>query len=436
MKRKFFICISILFAIFTGSIAVSANDNLKWTKEDCEVSISFIKKHINEFVQKYNESEDMREKLNASYVEYSTLLWLVEDDNYGVYIDFDGNNGYLVMTGNNTIYSLQTTGDYPEYRYEKNLYFSYIDGFLFHDENGNYQRYGNKTTMSTVASAASSDAHDGNISSTELDEHVQKYHSYYTLESIVQPLSKTFEYSHQVNTSYYVSYNVDKDGNNLSNHKQAEGNCSLNSCFTLLRDWQNRGYVSGLPKGTIDKRGDIKNEYLYSDYGVGKVWLQTEDDILFNFKAGQYYKWECNNQALIGMPMLYDELREYAVGKLYYTPMSGLYDNQIKEIMYSVLAKYGNSVTLRETDTVSTAAIQINNNKACYLSVNNSYTYYDHAMVVLGYRKYSYESGWWIFKTKNYAYYLEVADGWDTSHSYFFDPYLNPYLIKNFIYLN
>ncbi|MDE6656673.1 MAG: hypothetical protein K2J85_06765 [Anaeroplasmataceae bacterium] len=437
MKKKFFLCLSIFLGILAGSITISANNNQGWTKEDCEDSISFIKTHINEFVLKYNETEEMNEKLNASYVEYSTLLWLVEDDNYGVYIDFDGDNGYLVMTGDYTIYSLQTTGDYPEYRNEENLYFSHIDGFLFQDNNGDYQKYGNKITMFPATSVPSTGTKDGNITSNDLDAHVKQYHSYYTLESVVQPFSKTFKYSYQVNTSYYISYETDSEGNILNEfYPISEGNCSTNSCFALLSDWQKRGYISGLPEGSIDKRGDIKNDWLYESYGPGNVWLQTEDDQKLGFEAGKYYRRVCNNKALIDMPMLYDEIRTYAVEKLNYTPVSGLNYTQIKELMYFILAKYGNQVTLRETDTISTAVIQINNNRASYISVSNSFTYLSHAMVVVGYRKYSYESGWWVFKTKHFAYYLEVADGWSSNRSYFFDPYLNAELDVNFIYLN
>ena len=91
---------------------------------------------------------------------------------------------------------------------------------------------------------------------------------------------------------------------------------------------------------------------------------------------------------------------------------------------------------LYSSSKVSTAINQIDNNKACYLTVNGSLTYFDHAMVLIGYHKYSYESGWWIFKSKSYAYFFEVADGWDTSHSQFFDPNLSNELSMDFIYLS
>ncbi|MDE5545929.1 MAG: hypothetical protein K2I88_00540 [Anaeroplasmataceae bacterium] len=387
MKRKIFICISILFTILTGSIVISANNNLKWTKKDCEEAISFLKENINDFVQKYNDTEGMNNKLYASSVEYSTLLWLIEDDNYGVYIDFNGDNGYLVMTGDYTIYSLQITGDYPEYRNEKNLYFSYIDGFLFQDENGDYQILGKHSFSSSIASVPSTGTIDGDIHPLNIDAYVQERYPSYTLESKVQPLSSSFKYSRQFNTSYYISFRVDSDGNKQTITGQPEGNCSTNTCFALLREWQNRGYISGLPVGTIDKREAIKADPLYNTYGAGTVWLQTETNEKFNFIAGSYYMWEANNQALKSMPILYDEIRAYAIEKFSYTPVSGLYDSQIKEIMNFILTKYGNNVTLKETSKVSTIINQIDNNKACYLSVNGSLTYYDHAMVLLGVSK-------------------------------------------------
>lgn len=57
-------------------------------------------------------------------------------------------------------------------------------------------------------------------------------------------------------------------------------------------------------------------------------------------------------------------------------------------------------------------------------------------MVLLGYRKYSCETGWWIFKSRKYAYFLQVADGWSASQSVYFDPQMNPYLDINCIYSN
>lgn len=433
MYRKIFLCLILLFFFISG-VVVSAQDDCSWTKEDCEETIAFIRKNINEFVRKYNEVDDIDEKLNASYVEYSTLLWLVEDDNYGAYIDFNENNGYLVMTGNNTIYALEVSGDYPEYRNENQLYFSQIDGFIFRDENGVPHKFGNGMSNALLSASPSSSA-DGNMTLDDLNIHIQRYYSSYSLDGVVEPLTKSFEYSHQKNTTYYASFEADANGNIVLNTRNAEGNCSLNSCFALLRDWNKRGYVSGLPTGTIDKRGDIKNERLYSTYGVGTVWQQVEDDPLFHFKAGKYYAWKTNDQALIAMPILYDELRTYAVERLRYTPMSGLVNEQIKEIMSHILSNYGNSVSLIETNVVSSAAIRTQY-RACYLSVNNSYTYQNHAMVLLGYRKYSCETGWWIFKSRKYAYFLQVADGWSASQSVYFDPQMNPYLDINCIYSN
>ncbi len=65
----------------------------------------------------------------------------MEDDNVGLYLDFDGNNGYFVGTGDHKIYELRTVGDLPELKNETNIHFSYYDGFLYMDKSLNLQKY-------------------------------------------------------------------------------------------------------------------------------------------------------------------------------------------------------------------------------------------------------------------------------------------------------
>ena len=46
-------------------------------------------------------------------------------------------------------------------------------------------------------------------------------------------------------------------------------------------------------------------------------------------------------------------------------------------------------------------------------------TYGAHTMAVAGYRIYSKEEGWWIFKEKKYKNLAEIRDGWVENPRYF-----------------
>ena len=56
-------------------------------------------------------------------------------------MDLDGDNGYMVISTDKKIYGLETCGDLDYLRGENKLYFSYIDGFMYKDGNGQYQKY-------------------------------------------------------------------------------------------------------------------------------------------------------------------------------------------------------------------------------------------------------------------------------------------------------
>ena len=61
------------------------------------------------------------------------------------------------------------------------------------------------------------------------------------------------------------------------------------------------------------------------------------------------------------------------------------------------------------------------------LIAKNSSRYGTHSMACLGYRKYSYTSGWWIFSSTKTAYLFNVDDGqsfqrYNAGESVWYDP--------------
>lgn len=74
----------------------------------------------------------------ASYCELMIPVYVVSTDQKGVYIDFNDDNGYMVIVDNYSVLAFETSGDL---KYLKNLeytYYSIYDGFLYTDEVGKY----------------------------------------------------------------------------------------------------------------------------------------------------------------------------------------------------------------------------------------------------------------------------------------------------------
>ena len=187
-----------------------------------------------------------------------------------------------------------------------------------------------------------------------------------------------------------------------TNARTSEGNCALNAAYSVLRSWYSRGFIDYIPNGTQDLTASIVNDALYSKYGTGPNWFP-------------------NRNYLDKMPILYSELRDYAVQNCGYTPESGLSRQNARNAMSRICARHGQSIKLNYTSVISAVINYLEERKACYFSIHGSTTYNNHAVVLLGYRVYSYESGWWIFKKVHDAYFYKIADGWDTTPKYF-DP--------------
>ena len=413
-----------------------------WDYDDCENLISFIEANFNDFVSEYNKTVQDDNYLTATSIEYTSIIYLVEDNNYGVYIDFNEDNGYVVSTGNYNIYELNVKGDLEYLREESTICYSYLDGFMYVDENNTYQRYeeidttdcinqqDSSTNTSNTVYTGQSEAGDGEIDPSKISDYIsERYPSYTYVSSSNNDLRASYPYSHQYNTSYYIKQYTDSTGTQIpGTNSWSEGNCVLNAVYSLIRDWSNRGYINNIPtslNGDLSLR--ITSDPLYSSFGTGIVRSGNTTDKATNSSGStntEYYKWVTNsNYYLNRIPILYSEVRNYAVNVNGYTPETGYSTiNVPATIQYVTNTLHGNNISIASTTSISNVLSLIDNNKACYLTINNSSTYGNHGVVIIGYQKYSYKSGWWIFSSTKYAYFYELADSWSSTSSMYFDP--------------
>lgn len=408
-----------------------------WSYGDCENLIDFMDTNFDDFVSEYNKTVKDDHYLNATSIEYSSIIYLVEDNNYGVYIDFNKDNGYIVSTGNYNIYELKVKGDLDYLRKEPAIYYSYLDGFLYVDKNDTYQRYEEvevtdtclgQQDSSTVYSGQS-EAGDGKIDPLLISDYIsERYPSYTYVSSSNNDLRASFPYSNQYCTSYYIKQYTDSTGTVIPNSDSwSEGNCVLNAVYSVILDWANRGYINNIPTSLNDELSkNITDDPLYSLFGTGIVRSGSTTDKSTNSSGStetEYYKWVTQSSNLLDqIHTLYSEVRDYAVDVNGYTPETCYNTSKVPStIQYVVNTLHGNSISIGSTTTISNVLSLIGNNRACYLAINNSSTYGNHGTVIIGYQKYSYTTGWWVFSSTKYAYFYELADSWNTTSMYF-DP--------------
>ncbi len=407
--------------------------------DKCNDLISFVESNFTTFVSEYNASIENTDELKASYVECTNYTYIIEDEIYGVYFDFDEDNGYAVISPNYEIYGLEVSGDLVELREYGTLMYSGLDGFVYYDDNGVLQRvyddyqdeccyYENEEENSHPGQKESG---DGEIESESIGEYVDWWYDDYTYESKNEKLANDFDCELMRNTSYYLRVVCDESGENIIN-TYTEGNCELNSMYNVIRNWTKCSLINGVDySSTTDVSKTIESDPLYEEYGTKilkskEVPIEEEKETETYSSKGtvtQYYYWKPNyDYRLKVMPNLYSNIREYAISNYGYTPESGFLASNVPNTIESTLAsKYGTNVSVSYTSSIEEAISSIDNGKAAYMAINNSSTYCNHGVVLIGYQMYSYKTGWWIFKSTHYVYFYEIADGWRKSPRYF-DP--------------
>ncbi len=406
----------------------------------CDNLISFVESNFATFVREYNASiENTADGLKASYVEYTNYTYIVEDKTYGVYFDFDEDNGYTLISKDYVIYELETCCDLVELRDYDSLFYSRADGFEYLDEDGTLQCIINKDPDAYCYTENADDAiypgqkeaGDGEIESASIGDYVKERYPDSEYETKNEKLASSFDCEVMHNTSYYERQICDENGNDLEG-RYTEGNCGLNSTYNVIRSWGKCSLIKGVDyTSTTDVYKTIKSDPLYQEYGtkiIRSVEVDEDEAKTYSSKGTvtQYYYWEPNYQyRLEVMPTLYTNIRAYAIDKYDYTPESGIKAAKIPNIIEKVLSNYyGVKVSVSYKSNVSKAIEAIDEGHAVHLSIAGSSTYKNHGVVLIGYQKYTYEGGWWVFSSTKDAYFYQIADGWHNEPMYF-DPNTN-----------
>ena len=403
-----------LFSIFLGGSAVAETED--YSSSECASTAEYILSNLDSFASEYNRSIDTKggdaEKITfkATSCEFEAPVYIAEYDNYGIYLDFDGDNGYMIVTGENEAIAFEAKGDLEYLRDMENFHYSIYDGFLVDDGNGEFVPY-----ISILNPQISDISYDGSVPvdynasvkgtpaagndggfERAIDAVTVNHGSGW--QSYQSKSLKNFEYWKQDDMSIYNHYE--------NNHYIYEGNCALSSIFADLNYLATSGKYPGLPRST------------------SKVTHKAEND-KFYYKYANNPKYDIKTQKRI--PTLYYYIRKYAIDNLGYE--TG-HENAIKfgnlpGIVAAIGKKYTKGLTVNQTifGSYQTIMNEIHAGYPVLFGVSNSSTYGTHEMVITGYHIFKKEITILGIKITHYSQVLRVNDNWVKKERYFDLPY-------------
>lgn len=350
-------------------------------------------------VQAYCEENDS--SFNGAYIEDSLMVYVIGDNKFASYLDFDGDNGYMVVSDDYELYEFNTTGDL---KYLKDIDFAYYSpsvGFKYLDEQTYdlvcYEDKNESGKMIKSAKVYAGQKEEGDGYIYDINAYVKDRYPNYTYDSGYSV--EGHQYVYQGDTSIYL-----KNG-------YTEGNCTLNAAYSLLNDWRRSFYNLPSSKDTIIYKPDTMEPNHNAILSNG--WIVNNGTVSSKWADGYLTEKRINK-----VPKLYYEIRQLVYERNYDYDVGdgfivGLNHQNIKYLLTFALNKYSYTPYIRNAgNDFTTMEFFFNfNHKAQFLSVSNSSSYKNHSMVCLGFKKYTYKSGWWIFSSTKSAYFLNVDDG-------------------------
>lgn len=415
--------LSLIGLCFTGSVKAEASEET--LRSSCNKIVEFIRTHLIEFKEEYNKLNE--EPLKAVGIEGYSLVYIIDSKEYGVYLDFNDNNGYLVSSFTFNLYSIETTGDIEYLKDVDFTYYSVIDGFLYHD-GVSYQKYTVQARQTEMVYKYNGQGSSGEGEIYNIFDYIADRYPSYNQEEIHRKAFVEGKYisTNMMTTSYFIK-KISTDGGYTYDQVQSEANCAITADFNVMSSWRQMGFFSKLPLKTVtrDIREEIKTNPNYAQYGTGVGGV------------GITSYWTTNRESKLEvMSELYYYARYYAVAAKKYTPESGLTTTEAKALFTHCTSQYSAGTIYPSTSTNFSDVMQsLQEGRAVFMGVSGSQTFGgDHAVALLGYFKYSYKSGVWIFSQTKTAYFYVIDDGQIDTVTYF-DPNCNSKLSYEFIYI-
>lgn len=409
-----------MIVLFNTSFRASAQEELQ---DEYGQVVNYISSHLSEFKTEYNQGRTT-ELLNATSIEKHCIVYIIDSNEYGVYLDFNDDKGYLVTSLDYTLYTLNTTEDLPYLKNVDFAYYSVIDGFLYHNGTS-FQKFQEKQSRSAeILYGYNGQGESGEGDIYDIDEYIADRYPSYKLEETQEKACVETDYvaTRLGKLSYYIKY-ISYDGGYHYTERQTENNCALVAAYNALKTWQPNHYTSLPSTSAITNMVYLINQDPdYQYYGVGEETV------------GHDFYWAVNDSSILSkIPTLFYRLRLYAV-ELGYEPIMGFSTENTRISMQNTLNYYGYNKTLNKSTNFSDVITTLQDGRGVFMGIANSQTYPgNHAVALLGYKKYSYKTGVWIFQQTHIAYFYLIDDA-KTITEIYFDPNCNSKVYYEFIY--
>lgn len=400
--------VALLIAVITtingtSSVVITESNIREYVASDCESVAEFIVDNLEVFADEYNKEVKNEElKFEATSCEKMIPVYVVSTEQEGLYVDFDGNNGYMIIVDDYSIHAFETKGDIEYIKELEYTYYSIYDGFLYVDEDGNYLPYEfnhmSESDIETYIQEGLGGSYSGQSKGTDgciysPDAYVKsRYGDGYVVKSGDSKSLKNYNFVEQWDLSIY--YQIKSDG------KYSEGNCVLSSCYSLLNYLQSTGKYPNLPKSSSETSYDATKDSFYKKYSSNSSYeIETPKTL----------------------PTLYCKIRNYAV-KNYGYEVGNVNPFNIGSIIKGVAKSYGYNLTTSDIIiwTYEDQVVkEINGGHPIIWNMANSTSYGPHTTVVTGYRTYTKTTTILGINFYSYVQLMQLNDNWSSSARYF-----------------
>lgn len=394
--------ICILICGMTGAIPASATTNDPNTSfATPEEMAAFIQSNLDEFVNGINTMNgattysltSTTSIFDPSNCENQFNVQIVDTDEYVVCMDFNGDNGYMLVSSNAVI-KLVTTGNLDHiYAYEGNVFFSeYDDDFVYYSE-GDYHLF--QIDESDI-SPSTYEGTTNNIITDRVQYLDDRYGDYEA-------------YDRSYLKSAYTTYFTTGASSVYTRNGNTEGNCALVAIFNALSYLRNDDTYPDSPDPTALSTINPENDYFYNS-AISNNYIVSQTSI----------------------PPLYLQIRQLAIASYGYTVTNGhqpngsasstsLGSSNTVSFIKTIGSYYGEDITVKKkSTTMGNIVKQIEDDKPVIWYMTDDSIYDDHAVTITGYYIYKqYTSILGINVCTNTINILRIANGWRNSMVYY-----------------
>lgn len=379
----------------TLGVTATVDDVKNQIGEEHTQVADYIADNVTLFAEKYRE-ETADEAFNPNEVEFRCEVFVVEDESYAEYLDFDGDNGYLLLADKYELLDFSTSGQLEWFSGDYPVVYSKTEGYCFYDSESNLipferEKLAQENADLLEENATLSKIYDGQEASGSggiynPDRYIQsRYGSGFNLKA-----SKGNKNDASLNQNDFAVYTQYKNGKAYS-----EGNCLISACYLLMKSLMDSGkYRMSYATQYIDPKYDpfyndlIKNP---QKYGADRVTVSS-----------RY------------LPLVYSQLRDYFIKNDGYA-INGTDSYKADNAINAVGKYYGHSIGASVTSFYSFNSCvkdQIDKGKTSIWMQYLGGIYSHHAVHVIGYRTYEKVSKWWIFKSVETHNLMMINDNW------------------------